>query len=263
MQISNPFPGMNPYLENHWPGVHTRLIAYVCDAIGEQLPSDLSSRAEEEIAIEFPIPAHNYRSDIAVLESRSMRSDLTSKQIGSDIAVSEPVVIEGRFVHRWVEVREANGRLITIIEILSPSNKRGPGWIAYMAKQASYLASGVNLVEIDLLRTGDRTLQDELMAKLKKSESTMYLIVTARSFAPNRREIYYCPLMERLPAFRVPLRPADRDAVLDLQPLINRCYETGRYWQNISETLLSPALPSTELHWSKRLLLEAGLRGPD
>ena len=33
MQTSNPFPGMHPYLENHWPGVHTRLIAYVCDAI--------------------------------------------------------------------------------------------------------------------------------------------------------------------------------------------------------------------------------------
>ncbi len=260
MQTSNPFPGMNPYLENHWPGVHTRLIAYVCDAIGEQLPSDLSSRAEEEVAIEFPTPEHNYRADVAILESR-VDIRLASEPKLADVAVSEPVVIEGRFVHRWVEIREATGRLITVIEILSPSNKRGPGWIAYMAKQASYLASGVNLVEIDLLRVGDRTLNDEFMTKLKKTESTMYLMVATRAIAPNRREIYYCPLKERLPAIRVPIRPSDQDVVLDIQPLINRCYEIGRYWQSVAELDLAVPLESTEQEWSEQLLVLAGLRG--
>ena len=262
MQTSNPFPGMNPYFENSWPGVHTRLIAYVCDAIGERLPSDLSSRAEEEIAIEFPIPEHSYRADIAVLESTSPRIEPASISSETDVAVSEPVIIEGNFVHRWVEIREATGRLVTVIEILSPSNKRGPGWLAYMAKQSSYLASGVNLVEIDLIRAGDRTLNDELVSKLKRNNSTMYLMVATRAMTPHRREIYYCPLMERLPAIHIPLRPSDRDAFLDIQPLVNRCYEIGRYWQNVSESVLAPPLSSSEQEWSDKLLIQAGLRGP-
>lgn len=38
MTRSNPFPGMNPWLEEHWPGVHSRLVAYLADAIAVKLP---------------------------------------------------------------------------------------------------------------------------------------------------------------------------------------------------------------------------------
>jgi hypothetical protein len=36
------------------------------------------------------------------------------------------------------------------------------------------------------------------------------------------------PLRQRLPAIRVPLRRTDPDAALDLQVLIEQCYERGR-----------------------------------
>jgi Protein of unknown function (DUF4058) len=37
------------------------------------------------------------------------------------------------------------------------------------------------------------------------------------------------PLRQCLPAIRVPLRRTDPDAALDLQVLVDQCYERGRY----------------------------------
>lgn len=49
--MKNPFPGMNPYLEDHWRDVHTRLTIYIADQLQERLPADLVARAEEKVAI--------------------------------------------------------------------------------------------------------------------------------------------------------------------------------------------------------------------
>ena len=37
--IENPFPGMNPYMEEQWHPVHTWLIAFIADALSEILPA--------------------------------------------------------------------------------------------------------------------------------------------------------------------------------------------------------------------------------
>ena len=34
----SPFPGMDPYLEQHWGDVHTRLMFYISNQINAQLP---------------------------------------------------------------------------------------------------------------------------------------------------------------------------------------------------------------------------------
>jgi len=60
--------------------------------------------------------------------------------------------------HRWVEIHEAGGRLITVIEVLSPKNKADDGAAAYLRRQRAYVSGGVNLVEIDLLRRGEHIL---------------------------------------------------------------------------------------------------------
>jgi hypothetical protein len=45
---ANPFPGMNPFFEQHWRDAHTMLIGCLHDALQERLPADLVARAEEE-----------------------------------------------------------------------------------------------------------------------------------------------------------------------------------------------------------------------
>ncbi len=59
--------------------------------------------------------------------------------------------------HYFVEIRDSNQghKLITLVEILSPSNKKnGPDRRAYVAKQTEVLRSDANLIEIRPLAQG-------------------------------------------------------------------------------------------------------------
>ena len=59
--IPTPFPGMDPYLEQHslWPGVHNRLIVQIADDIAPRL------RPRYYVAIEERI----YQVDMSVCSS--------------------------------------------------------------------------------------------------------------------------------------------------------------------------------------------------
>ena len=54
---SNPFPGMNPWLESHWGDIHTSLTTYARDQLQPQLPAGLRARVEEYVAVEAEEPA--------------------------------------------------------------------------------------------------------------------------------------------------------------------------------------------------------------
>ena len=74
------------------------------------------------------------------------------------------------------------------------------------------------------------------------------------------RELYAISLRERLPAFGIPLRQNEQPAPLDLQALIDRCYENG--WHddiNYAEAPL-PALEPDEAAWADALLKSATKR---
>src|SRR2546426_8076199 len=67
MTTKNPFPGMNPFFEQRWQDAHTRLIAYLCDALQERLPGGLVAGAEEElVAIGAEVEPAKFRPDISV-----------------------------------------------------------------------------------------------------------------------------------------------------------------------------------------------------
>ena len=50
--MPSPFPGMDPYLEPHWPGLHTQLASLATGQLNRQLPDDLVAQPEERLAIE-------------------------------------------------------------------------------------------------------------------------------------------------------------------------------------------------------------------
>lgn len=256
MTTKNPFPGMNPYLERSWSDVHTRLIGYISDALADDLPSDLRARAEEGVVLST---AGSYRADIAVKEHWELGESPVwspSEDLGTAVVVAEPEIVDlAPPTERWVEIRQQSGELVTVIEVLSLANKTGNGAVDYQKKQRAYLESGVNLVEIDLLR-GGRYVLPVPVESLKLYEGTRYLIAVSRACTPHRHEMYSCPLRERLPAIRIPLRPSDRDAPLDLQPLIDRCYEKGRYWQTDYAEPIRPRMDEDDQVWVEAQLKE-------
>ena len=117
--------------------------------------------------------------------------------------------------HLFVEIRDpARGhKLITLIEILSPSGKHpGPDREAYEAKQREVLQSDASLIELDLLRGGRRILPDRhikaMLDRLKPSPAYVVLVNRAwrRSNAPLAYHVYPAGLREPLPCIWVPLK---------------------------------------------------------
>ena len=252
---------MNPYLERRWPDVHVRLISRIVDALGEELPPTLFARAEERIEmVESPdpleIPRIQYRADIAIAERwrkglpEVLRPTADSR---ANIAVMEPEFIPMAQVEdtqRWLEVRDAQEVVITVMEVLSPVNK-AQKYREYVERRQRFMEAGANFVEIDLLRGGRRQ-------KLDPTSAT-YQITVYRASQTERCEVYRTSLRERLPCFRVPLRPRDPDVPLDLQPLINDIYKTGRYWLQDFREPLTPPLSDEDALWARGLLQKEGL----
>ena len=78
------------------------------------------------------------------------------------VALAEPIVVRHaseKARQRFIEIIDpaSGGRLVTVIEFVSPSNKvSGDGQDKYLRKQREIVAADVNLVEIDLTRSGKR-----------------------------------------------------------------------------------------------------------
>ncbi len=56
-----------------------------------------------------------------------------------------------------------------------------------------------------------------------------YAVSVTRATAPDRYEIYTATIQKRLPKFKLPLAPDDRDALLDLQAAFSRAYDLGGF----------------------------------
>ena len=270
MITTNPFPGMNPFIEQTWTDAHFRMIAGLLDELSAELPEELVASAEERVDVLAPSPGtpRTTRPDVAVVDiTESWKHRLppvwTSTEEAGPFSVTEPeLMVVEEPPHRWVEIRVGSGELVTVIEILSPANKSS-NRDAYRAKRREYVAARVNVVEIDLLR-GGRHIVDANQYECESRYGHIgehYLICASRGILPERREIYPCRLRERLPVIRIPLRATDPDVPLDIQALVDRCYTTGRYARKLDYTRrLLPPLSDGDTAWVKARLEEAGLR---
>jgi len=139
-----------------------------------------------------------------------------------------------------------------VLELLSPSNKLAERW-RYLEKQSSFISSRINLVEIDLVRQG-RCVFPQAICTVIQAAAACYGVCVFRATSPQQREAYPIGLRQRLPNIRVPLRPSDADARLDLQPLIDQCHERGRYHLLNYRLALDPPLPGEDAAWAEQLL---------
>ena len=150
--------------------------------------------------------------------------------------------------------------MVTTIEVLSPSNKRsGEGQRLYLQKRRDMTRGGVNMVEIDLLRAGERPLPID-PDRVPATHRSAYQAWIWRASDPNRLAIFRVSLRERLPAIPIPLRPADAEVIVDLQPILDQCYRNGGYDDIDYRVAPSPPLEADDAAWADALLREQGLR---
>lgn len=229
------FPGMNPYLESPaiWEGVHARLVVAIANLLQPALDPRYIASVEERVFIEGPSAQRVPDVFVSRLNPAFNPKAVEPQQSESshcDIAVV--VELEGLEIHqKFIEILDTyNGmKLITIIELLSPVNKRkGPGEDSYRAKQSAVLESECHLVEIDLLRSGRRILSVPDW-KLREIDPFDYITCVSRSANRSRFELYPTTLQQRLPRVAIPLSSEDLDVPLNLQEALSQVLEQGRY----------------------------------
>lgn len=260
--MPSPFPGMDPYLEEHWRDVHHNLITFAQGALNAVLPRGLRARVEERICVESPdSPTRAIYPDVRVVDGRPDAEESTAVAAVLEgpilVAVEEEQAAEG-----FIEIVDSasGSAVVTVIEALSISNKQpGDGQDLYRRKQREVIAGGVNLVEIDLLRAGQRVLAVPLH-RIPRSHRTTYQGCVRRGARPGVAEVYAAPLRSRLPILSIPLRPTDGDVALDLQALIDRCHANGRYDELDYSRDPSPPLDSADAAWADELLRAVGKR---
>jgi len=218
---------MDPYLEDPvvWPEFHRRIVS----ALAEILVAVLVQRYKHGI------------------EKRRYQ---TATPQGVEEHEEDYVVIQER----------SDGRLVTLLDFLSPANKTtATGRQAYLDVRAKDRESRANLVEIDLVLQGEPTL-DYSRDGLPHWD---YAVTVTRSTQPERYEIYTATLQKRLPRFRLPMAPDDRDTVLDLQAVFTRSYAKGGYSSRIAYHH-DPAVPLSEedRRWLDATLTDQKLRRP-
>src|SRR5438093_9594993 len=131
-RMANPFPGMDPYLEPFWGDFHTAFITYARDQLQPRLPGDLRARIEERVYVESAQRREKEMvPDIRIVERGHAKRKTRVPRTG--IAVAEPLTLALRddpVTEGYIQILDVRSgrRVITIIEVLSPSNNRpGPG----------------------------------------------------------------------------------------------------------------------------------------
>jgi hypothetical protein len=160
-------------------------------------------------------------------------------------------VIPSPVPHVTIEIRDtANRELVTAIEVLSPTNKRGDGYDEYLAKRRRILLSTAHLLEIDLLRQGKRVPMKEPLPPAP------YFVFLSRAEKRPITDVWPIALSDPLPTVPIPLLPDDGDTFLELQAAFTAMYDLLGY--NLAVNYTQP--PEVLLAGEAALWLEERLR---
>ncbi len=265
--MNSPFPGMDPYLEQYWSDVHSRLTIYSSDQLNQNLPPGLIARCESRLIVQNLEDGSRWvRPDVVVTEFPSAPfsdAEIDEGGVAVATAVAEPIRVRVQSddeIQHFVEIIDPRDgdRVVTFIEFISPSNKQpGDGLAKYQQKQRECHAAAVNLVEIDLTRTPGRENILKLVHLQKRHRETYLASVWRAATHPDEYEFYPLSLRRRLPKIRIPLRPTDADVVLDLQPLVDLAYRNGAYGRIDYSRPLELPLSADDAAWAAEQVVTA------
>lgn len=255
--MPSPFPGMNPYLENEsvFRDFHQRLLPTLSDLLVPQVRPDYIVRVELEVYLTEP-PGEERRflgRPDAYLAPR--KQDVGKPPSGTAVLESParvrwiPPVDEEK--HTFLEIRDRQDRsLVTVIELLSPTNKKRHR-DAFMAKRLRYQEASVHYVEIDLLRGfGPRLPWEDL------PPCDYYALVSRWQDRPTAA-VWPFGLRDPLPTLPIPLKPDHADVRLDLKA-VERVYDAAGYADDIYRFQPEPPLSEEDEVWAQGILSESG-----
>ncbi len=263
--MPSPFPGMDPFLEGSmWKDFHHELISEVRHQLVHLLRPKFVARVELRVFIErVETPPKAIEPDVYVV-AEPARGPRRNPRGHAAAAVAEPFIVQ---LPEFEEVEEAHiaiydaedREVLTVIEVLSPGNKRAnsAGRRAYLEKRDGVLKSWVNLVELDLLRGGERMPTE---SPLPPGD---YFALVRRAQARSQAEVYPWRLGDPLPPVPIPLTRDDPDVIVDLADAFRTLYDRAGYDRAINyDRPVEPALAAHDANWVAAVLANARAAKP-
>jgi len=250
----SPFPGMDPYLEapTIWPDVHTSLM----NIVREQLTPLLAPKYLAELETQVVIDRVDDDPQV-ILPDVSVTTPDVPAGAPSAVAVAAPAPVRirvpldvpTRLVSVHIRQRE-NERLVAVIELLSPVNKRrGKGREEYLEKRRTLLTSPVHLIEIDLLRSYPRMPFDDPLPPAH------YLVMVCKAGERPNSSVWPISVRQPLPTIPIPLLPPDPPVPLDMGQALRTAYERARYDLRVDYRKPPvPPLSPVDAAWAEALI---------
>lgn len=256
-----PFPGMDPFIERQaWEDFHHAFIEAMREALTSSLRPRYIVKVELRVYVEHvPDPQLGIiRPDLSVLEPNSptYRSAGTAPAVAAAAAsVILTLPVPERIQEAFLTIRERETmEVVTVIEVLSPGNKRpgSDGRREYLNKRETVLRSATHLIELDLLRGGERLPTIEALPR-----ADFYAFVCRAQQRP-RAEVYPWTLRHPLPSIPIPLAQGDPEIGLDLQAVFTTVYERAGYDYALDYGApVEPPLSEDEQAWCADMLQQA------
>lgn len=253
--MPSPFPGMNPYIEHPdaWSDFHERYLAVLARELGRALPREFFVKVDQNVYGHDAEGGSGLsligRGDaFVVARSEAVPSGplgrLATTPASGLVTLAEELSTEESFL----EIRDARSRaVITVLELLSPSNKR-PGYKRdqFLAKRRALVVSQSNYVEIDLLRGWPRL-------PLHGRPPCDYYVLVSRASARPRAEFWAVGLRDVLPVIPVPLREDAAFVPLGLQTALHEVYDDATYERYVYDQDPVPPLSPGDTAWARTL----------
>lgn len=257
--MPSPFPGMDPYLEapDLWPDFHNNLAPEIQGQLNPQITPKYVARLVPRLSYDV---IDIGRTHTALPDVGVWRRPFPGRESGVSVATSigrfveSAIPLEQPMRFNSVEIRKTNsGELVTAIEILSPSNKRRghDDHQTYLKKRRELLRSEANLVEIDLLRGGERP-----PLEIPVPPAPYYITVSRADTRPSV-QVFPVALNEKLPIVPIPLLSPDADALLDLGSCFDAVFERASYTLSID---YSAPVPPPNLDAEEQRLVNSFLK---
>lgn len=226
--MRSPFPGMDPYLEHPalWPDIHNSLIVAIAHDLAARIAPRYYTHLQERTYEMESVTSSLAISEFAPVLEVAYRPGVRHSNNLID-AVNES----------YLEIHEtATKSIVTVLELRSPMNKLYlMGKRMYVGQRKQFSRSRTNLVEIDLLRTGQ-----PMPTQGRRVESD-YRILVSRATTRPRAHLYPFNLRDPIPTFPLPLLPGDEEPPVDLGAIFHALYERARY--DLSLDYTQPPVP--------------------
>jgi hypothetical protein len=246
---------MDPFIESQkWEDFHASFVGTLREMlvprVRPQYIVDVEryvyvTRDEEEVVVRI------IASDASIADTGyGWRESATTASAAALQPVRHRVRLPRRRQAYLVIRTRRNQTVVTVIELLSPWNKTPEAGVAeYLSKRANVLQSTANLVEIDLLRGGERLpTVDSLQA------GDFYAFVSRPRLRPEL-DVYAWSLRDPLPTLPIPLAQDDPDVPFDLQAAFTTTYDRAGYDYSLDYGIeVQPALSTEDTPWLKSRL---------